>query len=45
LAKASTQRTAGLIRFRREGREVYYRPDDEHVEQLIAVCVDHVQHR
>ena len=38
-------RTAGLIRFRREGREVYYRPDDEHVEQLIAVCVEHVQHR
>ncbi|GAB4255005.1 MAG: hypothetical protein Kow00129_15930 [Thermoleophilia bacterium] len=37
-------RTARLIRFRREGREVYYRPDDEHVEQLILVCSEHIRH-
>lgn len=38
-------RTFGLIRFRRRGREVYYRPDDDHVEQLIGVCVEHVRHK
>ncbi len=37
-------RTSGLIRARRSGREVYYRPDDDHVEQLIGVCVEHVAH-
>ena len=37
-------RTYGLIRARRKGREVYYRPDDDHVEQLIGVCVEHVAH-
>jgi len=33
-----------LIRHRRDGREVYYRPHDEHVEQLIGVCSEHVLH-
>jgi DNA-binding transcriptional ArsR family regulator len=33
-----------LIRYRRDGREVYYRPHDEHVEQLIAVCSEHILH-
>lgn len=37
-------RAAALVRGRRVGREVYYRPDDEHVVQLIAICVDHVAH-
>lgn len=38
-------RTAGLIRSEREGKEVRYSPDDEHVEQLIGVCIEHVLHR
>lgn len=33
-----------LIRHRRDGREVYYRPHDEHVEQLIGVCSEHILH-
>ena len=33
-----------LIRYRRDGREVFYRPHDEHVEQLILVCGEHVLH-
>lgn len=37
-------RNFDLIRARRSGREVYYRPDDDHVEQLIGVCVEHVAH-
>ncbi|MCZ7665161.1 MAG: metalloregulator ArsR/SmtB family transcription factor [Thermoleophilia bacterium] len=38
-------RTSGLIRHERVGKEVRYSPDDEHVEQLIGVCVEHVLHR
>jgi DNA-binding transcriptional ArsR family regulator len=38
-------RSFGLIRARRAGREVYYRPDDAHVEQLLGVCLEHVRHR
>ena len=37
-------RATALVRARRVGREVYYRPDDEHVAQLIAICADHVNH-
>ncbi len=37
-------RATSLVRTRRVGREVYYRPDDEHVVQLIAICADHVAH-
>ncbi len=33
-----------LIRHRRDGREIYYRPHDEHVEQLIGVCSEHILH-
>lgn len=33
-----------LIRHRRDGREVYYRPHDEHVGQLIGVCSEHILH-
>jgi ArsR family transcriptional regulator, lead/cadmium/zinc/bismuth-responsive transcriptional repressor len=37
-------RTFRLIKNRRAGREVYYRPDDDHVKQLIGVCVEHLRH-
>ena len=33
-----------LIRHRRDGREVYYGPHDEHVAQLIGVCSEHILH-
>jgi DNA-binding transcriptional ArsR family regulator len=33
-----------LIRYRKDGREVYYRPHDEHVGQLIGVCSEHILH-
>jgi len=38
-------RHAGLVARHREGRMMYYRPDDEHVSGLIEVCADHVAHR
>jgi|GEM_PF-460699 len=38
-------RHAGLVARRRHGRLVYYRPDDDHVTGLVALCADHVAHR
>ena len=32
-----------LVRTRRTGREILYRPADDHVETLLRVCLDHVQ--
>ena len=32
-----------LVRARRKGREVYYAPDDPHVEMLLRVCLEHLR--
>jgi DNA-binding transcriptional ArsR family regulator len=37
-------RADGLVRARREGRMVYYRPDDEHVARLLEITREHVAH-
>ncbi|MAS35468.1 MAG: transcriptional regulator [Anaerolineaceae bacterium] len=34
-----------LVRFRKEGRHVYYRLDDEHIHNLIKGALDHIQHQ
>lgn len=36
-------RTLRLVRPRRQGRNVYYALDDEHVEALLKICLDHVR--
>jgi DNA-binding transcriptional ArsR family regulator len=33
-----------LVRFRKEGRHVYYALDDEHIEVLFQCGLDHVEH-
>jgi len=33
-----------LVRARRSGREIYYSPDDVHVELLLNVCLEHLNH-
>jgi DNA-binding transcriptional ArsR family regulator len=33
-----------LVRARKEGRQVFYRLDDDHVEQLFRMGLDHVEH-
>jgi DNA-binding transcriptional ArsR family regulator len=38
-----TLRHLHLVRTRRRGREVFYTSDDDHVETLLRVCLDHVQ--
>ena len=37
-------RAAGVVRGRREGRNVYYRVDDAHVRMLLDVCREHTGH-
>lgn len=32
-----------IVRLRQEGRHRYYRLDDDHVETLLSVCLDHVR--
>lgn len=38
-------RTAGLVRPRREGKEMYYSLDDEHVEQIFNAGLKHIIHK
>ena len=38
-------RGAGAVRNRRDGRNVFYRLDDDHVRMLLDVSRDHVAHR
>jgi DNA-binding transcriptional ArsR family regulator len=38
-------RASGLVRARRDGRMVYYSPDDEHIEQLLDITREHVRHQ
>lgn len=33
-----------LVRARKEGRQVFYRLDDDHVEKLFKMGLDHVEH-
>lgn len=38
-----TLRNLHLVRTRREGREVFYRLDDEHIERLLSEGIEHVK--
>ena len=37
-------RTAGVVRHRRAGRQVFYRLDDAHVRLLLDLSIEHVRH-
>lgn len=38
-------RSAGLVKFMKDGKEVIYSLDDEHVLSLFAQALDHVKHK
>jgi len=40
----SVLRAHGLVRFRREGKQVFYAPDDEHIRLLLDLTLAHVRH-
>ena len=39
-----TLRELRLVKFRREGRHVYYTLDDEHIQDLFRMGLDHILH-
>ena len=38
-------RDAGLVKARKDGKEVYYVLDDEHVSEMFDVALEHVKHK
>ena len=38
-------RSAGIVNFRRDGREIYYRLDDEHITKLYEIGILHIEHK
>ena len=39
-----TLRDMRLVKFRKEGRHVYYALDDEHIHDLFELSLEHIQH-
>ena len=39
-----TLRTLRIVKARREGRSTFYSIDDDHLKQLLDLCVEHVAH-
>ena len=40
-----TLRRSGIVKCRREGKEVYYMLDDDHVQKLFELGLEHINHR
>lgn len=38
-------RRSGIVKCRKEGKEVYYMLDDNHVKQLFEVGMEHIEHK
>lgn len=38
-------RNAGIVNFRREGKEVYYSLDDFHITKLYEIGIEHIEHK
>ena len=40
-----TLKLSGIVKFRKEGKEVYYTLDDEHIKELFEVGIEHIEHK
>ena len=40
-----TLRRSGIVKCRKEGKEVYYMLDDDHVKGLFELGIEHIEHR
>lgn len=40
-----TLRKSGIVKCRKEGKEVYYTLDDDHVKRVIEIGMEHIEHR
>lgn len=38
-------RNSSVVRCRREGKEVYYSLDDEHIAEIFTVTAEHIKHK
>lgn len=38
-------KNAGIVRYRKSGKEVYYALDDEHINKLYEIGLEHIEHR
>ena len=38
-------RHAGIVKYRRDGKEVYYTLDDGHITKLYEIGLEHIDHR
>lgn len=38
-------RHAGIVKYRRDGKGVYYTLDDEHITKLYEIGLEHIDHR
>ena len=43
--KLAILRSAGIVNFRREGKEVYYSLDDFHITKLYEIGIEHIEHK
>ena len=41
----ATLRKSGIVKCRKEGKEVYYTLDDDHVKQVFEVGIEHIEHK
>ena len=38
-------KNSGIVKYRREGKEVYYTLDDEHIKQVFEIGIEHIEHK
>ena len=41
----ATLKKSGIVKSRRDGKEVYYTLDDEHIKQVFEVGIEHIEHK
>ncbi len=40
-----TLRRSGVVKCRKNGKEVYYMLDDDHVKEVIEIAIKHIEHK
>ena len=40
-----TLRRSGIVKCRKEGKEVFYMLDDEHVKKVFEIGIEHIEHK
>ena len=40
-----TLRRMGIVRCRKQGKEVYYTLDDNHIKEVFEVALEHIEHK